>query len=124
RRRASLARCGALGDAGSIAEALNTLAEVAILDEDGARAEALLAESRAIEQREHAGPNTVGWTLNHLGHAAQLRGAYERAAQLHHESLTHFPSDYHLGLLWAYHGLGETALGQGHLDEAAPWLAQ
>ena len=59
-----------------------------------------------------------------LGHAAQLRGAYDRAAQLHQESLAHYPSDYHSGLLWAYHSLGETALGVGRLDEAARWLAQ
>jgi tetratricopeptide (TPR) repeat protein len=115
-----------LGHAGSIAEVLNTLAEVAILDEDPARAEALLAESHTIEQREHTDPDTVGWTLNHLGHAAQLRGNYQRAAELHQESLAIFRTvgDRNYGLLWVYHGLGETALGLGRLDEAARWLAQ
>jgi predicted ATPase len=120
----SLAIFRELGYTASIAEALNTLAEVAILDEDPARAEALLAESRAIEQLEQAGPN--GWALNHLGHAAQLRGAYDRAAQLHHQSLECFQAfgEQHTGLPWAYHSLGETALGLGRLDEATRWLAQ
>ena len=68
----SLAIFRELGNASSIAENLSKLADVAILDEDGARAEALLTECRAIEQPEQGGPN--GWTLNHLGHAAQLRG--------------------------------------------------
>jgi len=122
----SLAIYRELGYASSIAENLNMLAEVAILDEDGARAEALLAESRAIEQREHADPHQIGTTLLYLGHAAQLRGAYDRAAQLHHESLECFQAfgDQHFGLPLAYHGLGETALGQGRLDEAARYLAQ
>ena len=122
----SLAIFRALGNAASITENLYELAGVAILDEDPARAEALLAEARAIEQREHADPNEIGWTLNALGHAAQLRGAYDRAAQLHQESLACFQvyGDQHFGLPWAYHGLGETALGMGRLDEAARWLAQ
>jgi tetratricopeptide (TPR) repeat protein len=109
-----------------IAEVLNKLAEVAILDEDPARAEALLAESPAIMQREHADPNTVGMTLHSLGQAAQLRGAYDRAAQLHQESLECFQAfgDRAFGLTWAYHSLGETALGMGLLDEAARYLAQ
>jgi predicted ATPase/DNA-binding SARP family transcriptional activator len=115
-----------LGYASSIAEALHLLAEVAILDEEPARAEALLMESPVIEQREHADPNVIGWTLNRLGHAAQLRGAYDRAALLHQESLECFQAfgEQHYGLPWAYHGLGEIALGQGRLDEAARWLAQ
>ena len=120
----SLAIFRELGYTASIAEALNTLAEVAILDEDPARAEALLAESRAIERLEQAEPN--GWALNHLGHAAQLRGAYDRAAQLHHQSLECFQAfgEQHTGLSWAYQSLGETALGLERLDEATRWLAQ
>ena len=64
--------------------------------------------------------------LLYLGHAAQLHGAYDRAAQLHQESLAIFRSsgDQHPGPAGAYHSLGETALGQGRLDEAARWLAQ
>jgi non-specific serine/threonine protein kinase len=122
----SLAIHRELGYAASITEDLNLLAEVAILDEDPARAEALLAESRAIEQREQADLNLIGWTLLLLGHAAQLRGAYDRAVQIHHESLACFQAlgDQHFGLPLAYHSLGETALGLGRLDEAAGWLAQ
>jgi tetratricopeptide (TPR) repeat protein len=120
----SLAILRELGDAREAVEALVSMAEVAILDEDPARAEALLAESRAVGQpAEHL----IGWTLNHLGHAAQLRGDYQRAAQLHQESLELFQSfgaRQYVGLLWARQSLGETALGLGHLDEAARWLAQ
>jgi predicted ATPase/transcriptional regulator with XRE-family HTH domain len=115
-----------LGYASSIAETLNMLAEVAILDEDPARAEALVTEIRASEQQENLDPNLIGTTLNRLGHAAQLRGAYDQAAQFHRESLEYFQAfgDQHFGLPWAYHGLGETALGQGRLDEAGRYLAQ
>ena len=122
----SLAVCRELDDSFRIAETLNTLAEVAIVDEDSARAEVLLAESRALAERTNADPNLLGWMRNHLGHAAQLRGAYEQAAQLHHESLEYFLSygERFYGLPWAYHGLGETAFGLGNLDDAARWLAQ
>nr|MDQ2996702.1 tetratricopeptide repeat protein [Chloroflexota bacterium] len=122
----SLAIFRELGYAASIAETLNILAEVAILDEDPARAEVLLAESRVLGQRENHDLNIIGWALNHLGHAAQLREAYDRAAQLHHESLECFQAfgDNHRGSAWGYQSLGESALGLGHLDEAARWLAQ
>ncbi len=115
-----------LNDANGIVVTLNTMAQVAILDEDPARAEALLAESHVLEQPEQAGPNMVGWTLNHLGHAAQLRGDYDRAAQLHQESLEWFQARGNQlgGIEDAYQSLGETALGLGRLDEAARWLAQ
>ena len=79
-----------------------------------------------MAQQEHFSPNVIGWTLNALGHAAQLRGAYDDAAQLHQESLVYFQAfgDQHYGLPWAYHSLGETALGQGRVDEAGRHLAQ
>jgi hypothetical protein len=48
-----------LGDGGGITEMLNDLAEVAILDEDPAWAEAILAESSAIKQQEYANPNNI-----------------------------------------------------------------
>jgi predicted ATPase/DNA-binding XRE family transcriptional regulator len=121
----SLAILRELGDPHSIANALNTLAGVAIMEEDPARAELLLAESREIGQRAGSASDCFAWTLTNLGHAAQLRGDYARAAQLHHESLVRFGStDYPLGPPTAYHGLGEAALGQGNTDEAARWFAQ
>ena len=64
----------------------------------------------------------IGWALNHLGHAAQSREDCERAMQLHQESLAYFDQSYQAGLLWAYHGLGETALGLRHLADGASWL--
>jgi len=116
------------GDKYGLAWGLTTVAEVAILDEDPVRAEALLAESRAVWQNDGSNWYRLwrGWTLNHLGHAAQLRGEYQRAAELHQESLAIFRSlgDQNFGLPWAYHSLGETALGLGRLDEAARYLAQ
>jgi tetratricopeptide (TPR) repeat protein len=121
----SLAILRELNDAHSIANALNTLASLAIMDEDPARAEVLLAESREIGR--HAGPasDCSAWTLHQLGQAAQLRGDYAHAAQLHQESLARFSStDYPLGPPTAYHGLGEAALGQGNTDEAMRWFAQ
>ena len=117
----SLAISRELGDVQAVAWTLVTMAEIAIVDEDPARAEALLAESRALGQ-----PLEFGWRLNHLGHAAQLRGDFQRAARLHQESLDRFQSVGHqpYGVAAAYQSLGETALGLGRLDEAARWLAQ
>jgi tetratricopeptide (TPR) repeat protein len=119
----SLARFRALESPFGIAWMLLDLAGVAVLDEDPARAEALLAESPAITQRQHAAPRLIGWsliglTLSHLGHAAQLRGAYERAAQLHQESLEALQasSGQHPGLPRVYHSLGEIALGLENLE--------
>jgi tetratricopeptide (TPR) repeat protein len=124
----SLAILRKLDNVEAIAGTLVSMAGLAILDEDPARAEALLAESRAVGQRAPADPDRSIWTLNHLGHVAQLRGDYVRAAQLHQESLTliyqtpgapgearHFS---------AYQSLGETALSMRNLDEATRYLAQ
>jgi predicted ATPase/transcriptional regulator with XRE-family HTH domain len=121
----SLAILRPLGHVHSIANALNTLAGVAIMEEDPARAEVLLTESREIGQRAGAASNCLAWTLHQLGHAAQLRGAYERAARLHQESLAHFASsDYPTGPPAAYHGLGVAALGLGDSNAAACWFVQ
>jgi predicted ATPase/transcriptional regulator with XRE-family HTH domain len=121
----SLAIFRELDDAHSIANALNTLAGVAIMEEDPARAEVLLAESRVIGQRAGPASNCLAWTLHQLGHTAQLHGVYERAAQLHQESLAHFTtSDYPTGPPTAYHGLGTAALGLGNSDAAARRFAQ
>ncbi len=121
----SLAILRELDDAHCIANALNTLASVAIMEEDPARAEALLTESREIGQRAGPASDCFAWMLTNLGHAAQLRGDYARAAQLHQESLSRFSStDYPLGPPTAYYGLGDAALGRGDNDEALRWFAQ
>jgi tetratricopeptide (TPR) repeat protein len=133
----SLAIFRQLDDPAEIAGTLNSMAGLAIAEEDPARAEALLVESRTVGER--VAPNSthlvwrldplgqhsirLGWTLNLLGLTAQLRGAYDRAAQLHQESLAHFPSDYG-GLREAYRCLGESALGLGQIAESARWLEQ
>jgi tetratricopeptide (TPR) repeat protein len=105
---------------------LNTLAGVAILEEDPARAEALLAESQMLAQGAPSDSFRIAWRLNHLGQAAQLRGAYDRAAQLHLESLGSFKAgiDHAEALPHAYHDLGQAMLGLGRLDDAASWFAQ
>lgn len=107
-------------------DTLNTMASVAILEEDPERAEALLAESRALGQGETYDPDMIGFALTHLGHAAQLRGSYDQAVQLHLESLKHFQmlGKHRIGIAWAYHGLGEAALSQGQLEDARRWLIQ
>ncbi len=125
---AGLAILRDLNDFQGIVWQLNMLAGVAILDENPAQAEVLIAESRTLWQDDGSNEYCawLAWTLHHLGHAAQLRGAYDQAAELHHECLTLFRSvsGRYSGLPWAYHGLGETALGRGHPDEAARWLMQ
>jgi predicted ATPase/transcriptional regulator with XRE-family HTH domain len=113
-------------DMPGLAWGLITIAEVAILDEDAARAEELLAEGRTIWPNDGSNWHTLwrGWTLNHLGHAAQLRGDFDHAAELHRESLALFQSlgDQNFGLPWAYQSLGEAALGHGRPDQAERWL--
>jgi predicted ATPase/transcriptional regulator with XRE-family HTH domain len=122
----SLAISRELGDAPHDAGILTSMAAIAILEEDPARAEALLAESRVVAQQVDVDCNTIFWTLNHLGHAAQLRGAYDRAAQLHQESLSLLETDTSpwAATLAAYRDLGETAVGLGRPEEAVRWLAQ
>ncbi len=124
----SLAILRERGDAAAIAGTLVSMAGMAILEEDPARAETLLAESRAVAQHVASDSDRIIWTLNHLGHAAQLRGEYDRAVQLHQESLSLIYQTpgapggaKHLS---AYHSLGETALGLGRVDEATDWLHQ
>lgn len=107
-----------------IATTLNTMAEVAVLEEDPESAEALLAESQEVSQRASPGEVPTEWTLNHLGHVAQLRGEYERAMELHHQSLIYFGEGYHTGLGEAYQCLGESALGLGQVEEGVRWLVQ
>jgi predicted ATPase len=135
----SLAVFRELDDPFEIADTLNSLAGIAIVDEDPARAEALLVESRIVGQRvalETTGLvgkldatgrpiylSPLAWTLNHLGLAAQLRGDYDRAAQLHQESLTHFPHDSG-GRREAYLSLGVCALEMGQIAESARLMAQ
>jgi tetratricopeptide (TPR) repeat protein len=106
------------------AQLLLTMAEVAVVDEDAARAEELLAASAEAWSDTHSEPEHVAWTLNHRGHAAQLRGDYAQAVQLHRNSLTYFPGHFEAGILEAYHALGEAKLGLGQANEATSWLVQ
>jgi predicted ATPase/class 3 adenylate cyclase len=118
----SLALFRAQNDAAGVAYTLNTMAGVAIIEEDPDRAEALLLESREVAQGNTG--TTVGWMLNHLGHCAQLRGHYEQALSLHQDSLSYFSERYHAAQVEVYHCLGECALGLGRIDEAKGYLVQ
>jgi two-component system cell cycle sensor histidine kinase/response regulator CckA len=112
-----------LGDRQLSAWLLLTMAGVAIMQEDAATAEALIEQATALRPESH---DWIGWSLNHLGHAAQLRGDYDRAEQLHRKTLALFVErlgDKSTGVMWAYQGLGETALGQGNPTTAQKWLS-
>jgi PAS domain S-box-containing protein len=111
-----------VGDRQQTAWLLLTMAEVAIVREDAASAEALVEQGRALSPESY---DWAGWSLNHLGHAAQLRREYSRAEQMHQKTLAVFVErlgDKSIGVLWAYHGLGETALGRGDPATARSWL--
>ncbi|KPV49164.1 hypothetical protein SE17_34175, partial [Kouleothrix aurantiaca] len=105
-----------------LAGILNSMAEIAILDEDADRAEELLAESQAFAEHHQLEVDTQFWTVNHLGHAAQLRGNFARAVQLHQDSLAYPVGEHYVGLFWAQLGMGESLLGLSRPDEAAGWL--
>jgi PAS domain S-box-containing protein len=112
-----------LGDRQQTAWSLLTMSEVAILREDAASAEALIEQGMAL------GPESrdwLGWSWNHQGHAAQLRREYGRAEELHQRTLTLFSEhlgDKSTGVMWAYQGLGEAAVGQGDPAAARQWLS-
>ncbi len=112
-----------LGDRQQIAWTLLTMSEVAILREDATSAEALIEQGLASGPESH---DWLGWSWNHQGHAAQLRREYDRAEQLHQQTLALFSEqlgDKSTGLMWAYQGLGETAVGQGDPITARKWLS-
>jgi predicted ATPase/transcriptional regulator with XRE-family HTH domain len=118
----SLAIFRALDNPFWIAGTLNTLAGVAILEEDAARAEALLNESRVMAQRAEWWDIPLGWALNHLGHAAQLRGEFAQALAYHEESLGFFCDGYQAGEVEAYQCLGACHLGLGQIAAGLHWL--
>jgi two-component system cell cycle sensor histidine kinase/response regulator CckA len=118
----ALALYRALGDRQQAAWVLLTLSGVAILREDAAGAEALIEQGMALNPESY---DWIGWSLDHLAHAAQLRGEYARAEQLHQRTLAVFIErlgDKSTGVMWAYHGLGEAALGQADPATARQWL--
>ncbi len=108
---------------GARSSTLNSLGEVAVMQEDAAMAAPLLAEALRLS-READDANDIGWTLNHLGHLAQLQGDYGLARRLHAESLMNFQKvgPRFTGLAWAQEGLGETALAQNDCEHAAAHL--
>jgi tetratricopeptide (TPR) repeat protein len=114
-----------LGNKGELTGPLITLGEVAVMEEDAELATTLLEEALSIS-RGLGYPLPIGWALNHLGHVAQIQGEYERAEQLHKESLIPFDQigPRHLGTVWAYQGLGATALAQGDATLATKYFVE
>jgi predicted ATPase len=114
-----------LENKGELTGPLITLGEVAVMQEDAVLATTLLEEALSLS-RGLGNPLPIGWALNHLGHAAQIQGEYERAAQLHKESLIPFDQigPRHVGIVWAHQGLGETALAQGDATLATTHFVQ
>jgi non-specific serine/threonine protein kinase len=114
-----------VSDIARAATIYTTQAEIAILEENPALAAALLDQRRA-QRRDIDNDIDIAWDLNHLGHAAQLRGDFARAAEIHVESLTKFLGlhKHHVGVFWAYQSLGEAAMGQGDIRSARGWLAR
>ncbi len=107
-----------------LAVALNTLGELTVMQGDLARAETLLEEARALA-RQVRERFVEAWSLNHLGHVAQLRNEPVRAASLHAESLALFEAlDYNYGVAEANHANGETALATGNIPLAAIHFAR
>jgi two-component system, cell cycle sensor histidine kinase and response regulator CckA len=112
-----------LGDRQQIVWPLLTMAEVGVMREDAEGAEALIDQASALGPESY---DWIGWSLNHLGHVAQLRRDFDRAEHLHQRSLGIFRErlgDKSTGVIWAYQGLGETALGRGDPVAARDWLA-
>lgn len=102
---------------------LTGLAEVAVIEEDADTAAVLLDQVVALreaskEQRQY------GWTWNHLGHVALLRGDYHGATELHARSLAALIAEHSdtYDLAWVYQDLGQTALAEGDLAAARRWL--
>jgi non-specific serine/threonine protein kinase len=110
----SLALYRELGDKSGICNRTIPPAEAMIMQGDLVAAKALLEENLAIA-RQLEDTNAIGWSLNHLGHVAQLQGEYDQAKRLHGESLTLFGriGGRGLGTMWAHQSLGENALAQG-----------
>ena len=118
----SLAGFKALGDTPWVNMVLNALAGVAILEEDAARAAALIDAALAINPEEDIGIS-LAWSLYQAGHIAQLRGDYAQATQMHTDSLDRFQQlNLQLGRALAMLGLGQTALGQHDARRSTAFL--
>jgi tetratricopeptide (TPR) repeat protein len=121
----SLALYRELGDQSGICVSTMTLAEAMIMQGDLVAAKALLKENlRLARQLEDL--NGIGWTLNHLGHIAQLERNYVEAIRVHEASLQPFHQlgARNEGHVWAHQSLGETYLAQGNAPLAASHFAE
>ena len=95
------------------------------LQGDLVAARALLAEN-LTRARQLKDPHLIGWSLNHLGHIAQLEGDHAQALRLHAASLQPFQElgARNFGPVWAHQSLGETHLAQGAGQLAAAHFAE
>ena len=112
-----------LGDRQQVAWSLLTMSGVAILREDAAGAEALIEQGMALSPESH---DWIGWSLiiwatprNSAGSIAGPSSCTSRTLAVFIERL----GDKSTGVMWAYQGLGETALGQADPATARQWLS-
>jgi tetratricopeptide (TPR) repeat protein len=79
----------------------------------GDRATAIATLEVAVATAEHAEPETLAWTLVHLGHEHLALGEADAASRAYERALAAF-ADYHLGLT----GLARARAAQGRTAEA------
>ena len=79
----------------------------------GDRATAIATLEVAVAAAEHAEPETLAWTLVHLGHEHLALGDLPAAASAYERALAAFPG-YHLALV----GLARARAAQGRIAEA------
>jgi tetratricopeptide (TPR) repeat protein len=79
----------------------------------GDRAAAIATLEVAVTAAEHAEPETLAWTLVHLGHEHLALGDFPAAGAAYERALTAFPG-YHLALV----GLARARAAQGRTAEA------
>ncbi len=79
----------------------------------GDRATAIATLEVAVAAAEHAEPETLAWTLVHLGHEHLALGDPDAASRAYERALDAFP-DYHLALA----GLARARAAQGRIADA------
>jgi tetratricopeptide (TPR) repeat protein len=103
----------------------NSLAAALTMQGDTVGAKSLLGQNLIVARKNKDVP-TIGWTLNHLGHVAQVEGNYQEGKRLHIESMVQFREmgSGYTGTPEALHSLGETELAQGDTISAAMHLSE
>ncbi len=85
----------------------------------GDRTAAIATLEAAVTAAAHAEPETLAWTLVHLGHEHRALGDLDAAGRAYERALAAFP-DHHLALL----GLARTRAAEERLDDAIALAAR